>query len=186
MSRQAWRTGMATDFRRGGRVEQGSGVTHRPGDRVVAVEPAGQRAERRPGGDEAAGRLEAEDPAAPCGHADRPAGIACMRHRNNARRNGGGGGARSARCPRPIPRIAGRAIVFRLTAEIGCEFRRVGTGGYDQPCRAPAVESRKGAVVCTALASLRFPSPLIKPDVRISRIRLSDWLHPEAHGGGPR
>jgi hypothetical protein len=23
----------------------------------------------------------------------------------------------------------------------------------------------------------RFPSPLIKPDVRISRIRLSDWLH---------
>ena len=48
------------------------------------------------------------------------------------------------------------------------------------------IESRKGAVVCTALASLRFPSPLIKPDVRISRIRLSDWLHPEAHGGGPR
>ena len=39
-------------------------------------------------------------------------------------------------------------------------------------------------MVCTALASLRFPSPLIKPDVRISRIRLSDWLHPEAHGGG--
>ena len=49
-----------------------------------------------------------------------------------------------------------------------------------------SVESRKGAVVCTALASLRFPSPLIKPDVRISRIRLSDWLHPGAHGGGPR
>ena len=44
----------------------------------------------------------------------------------------------------------------------------------------------EGRVVCTALASLRFPSPLIKPDVRISRIRLSDWLHPEAHGGGPR
>jgi hypothetical protein len=29
----------------------------------------------------------------------------------------------------------------------------------------------------------RFPSPLIKPDVRISRIRLSDWLHLKAHGG---
>ena len=29
--------------------------------------------------------------------------------------------------------------------------------------------------------SPRFPFPLIKPDVRISRIRLSDWLHPEAH-----
>ncbi|MDP6087989.1 MAG: hypothetical protein QGF68_18390 [Nitrospinota bacterium] len=27
------------------------------------------------------------------------------------------------------------------------------------------------------LASLRFPSPLIKPDLRFSRIRLSDWLH---------
>jgi hypothetical protein len=28
-----------------------------------------------------------------------------------------------------------------------------------------------------AEAPPRFPSPLIKPDVRISRIRLSDWLH---------
>src|ERR1700730_3127102 len=32
-------------------------------------------------------------------------------------------------------------------------------------------------------ATLRFPSPLIKPDVRISRIRLSDWLHRKAHVG---
>jgi hypothetical protein len=32
----------------------------------------------------------------------------------------------------------------------------------------------------------RFSSPLIKPDVRVSRIRLSDWLHREAHGGGPK
>src|SRR2546423_1687942 len=31
-------------------------------------------------------------------------------------------------------------------------------------------------------ATLRFPSPLIEPDVRISCIRLSDWLHREAHG----
>src|SRR5690242_8507462 len=35
---------------------------------------------------------------------------------------------------------------------------------------ADRVESRIGAV-----AWLRFLSPLIKPDVRISRIRLSDW-----------
>ena len=35
-------------------------------------------------------------------------------------------------------------------------------------------------------ATLRFPSPLIKPDVRISRIRLSDWFHRTAHGGAPR
>src|SRR3954453_19877503 len=34
-------------------------------------------------------------------------------------------------------------------------------------------------------ATLRFPSPLIKPDVRISRIRLSDWFHRAAHGGAP-
>jgi hypothetical protein len=34
--------------------------------------------------------------------------------------------------------------------------------------------------------SLRFQSLLIKPDVRISRIQLSDWLHREAHGGDTR
>jgi hypothetical protein len=28
---------------------------------------------------------------------------------------------------------------------------------------------------------LRFHLPLIEPDVRISRIRLSDWLHSPAH-----
>jgi hypothetical protein len=42
------------------------------------------------------------------------------------------------------------------------------------------VESRTGAV-----AVPRFPSPLIKPDVRISRIRLSDWLHLAPVGGAP-
>ena len=36
---------------------------------------------------------------------------------------------------------------------------------------ARRVEERRG-IVCTT----RFPSPLIKPDVRLSRIRLSDWL----------
>jgi hypothetical protein len=34
------------------------------------------------------------------------------------------------------------------------------------------VEERRGITEAT-----RLPSPLIKPDVRISRIRLSDWLH---------
>jgi len=38
-------------------------------------------------------------------------------------------------------------------------------------------------VAWAKLASPRFPSPLIKPDVRISRIRLSDWFHRAAHGG---
>jgi hypothetical protein len=48
------------------------------------------------------------------------------------------------------------------------------------------VESGTGAVAWAMSASLRFPSPLIKPDVRISRIRLSDWLHLKAHGMAPR
>jgi hypothetical protein len=33
------------------------------------------------------------------------------------------------------------------------------------------------------LATLRFPPPLIEPDVPVSGIRLSDWLHREAHDG---
>jgi hypothetical protein len=39
-----------------------------------------------------------------------------------------------------------------------------------------------GAVALGHSATPRFPSPLIEPDVRISRIRFSDWLHREAHG----
>ena len=42
------------------------------------------------------------------------------------------------------------------------------------------VEEGRGIAFTT-----RFPSPLIKPDVRISRIRLSDWLHLAAVGGAP-
>jgi hypothetical protein len=34
--------------------------------------------------------------------------------------------------------------------------------------------------------SFRFLSPLIEPDVRISRIRLSGWLHGKAHGSEGR
>ena len=45
----------------------------------------------------------------------------------------------------------------------------------------PSIELRKGAV--TRRDAFRFPSPLIKPDVRISRIRLSDCLHHKAHVG---
>ena len=42
------------------------------------------------------------------------------------------------------------------------------------------VESRKGAVA--AKTPPRFPSPLIEPDVRICRIRLSDRFHRQTHG----
>jgi hypothetical protein len=47
------------------------------------------------------------------------------------------------------------------------------------PARSRVEEGRGGLA---RLASLRFPSPLIEPDLRISRIRLSDWLHLKAHG----
>jgi hypothetical protein len=46
---------------------------------------------------------------------------------------------------------------------------------------------KESARIWTAVAwglwpTLRFPSPLIKPDEPISGIRLSDWLHREVHG----
>jgi hypothetical protein len=44
------------------------------------------------------------------------------------------------------------------------------------------VESRMGAVAWGLWPTLRFPSPLIEPDIPISGIRLSDWIHREAHG----
>jgi hypothetical protein len=50
---------------------------------------------------------------------------------------------------------------------------------------AEEVESRMGAVAWGLWPAPRFPSPLIEPDVRISRIRLSDWLHRWAHDGRP-
>jgi hypothetical protein len=56
----------------------------------------------------------------------------------------------------------------------------------DRNCRRnlSMVESRRGAVFSGRRT--RLPSPLVKPDVRISRIRLSDWLHRKAHGSGPK
>jgi hypothetical protein len=49
-----------------------------------------------------------------------------------------------------------------------------------------SVESRMGAVAWGLWPALRFPSPLIEPDVPISGIRLSDWLHRKAHSGADR
>ncbi len=43
-----------------------------------------------------------------------------------------------------------------------------------------SVEERRGGL--GHAASLRFLSPLIELDVRISRIRLSDWFHLKPHG----
>src|ERR1700746_1149201 len=44
------------------------------------------------------------------------------------------------------------------------------------------VEDGRGSLGAT-WPTPRFPSPLIKPDVPISGIRLSDWLHREAYDG---
>jgi len=49
------------------------------------------------------------------------------------------------------------------------------------PARPRSVESRAGAV---ARGSVSCP-PLIEPDVRVSRIRLSDWFHARARAGAP-
>ena len=54
--------------------------------------------------------------------------------------------------------------------------------GLSRVAAEAVVESRNGAVR-GRLAVARFRSPLIKPDVRISRIRLSDWFHLAAFGG---
>src|SRR4051812_38435235 len=66
----------------------------------------------------------------------------------------------------PTPLKDNRNSGFQVT--VSCAHRRVedGRGGLGHA------------------ATPRFPSPLIKPDVRISRIRLSDWFHLAAHGGG--
>ena len=48
--------------------------------------------------------------------------------------------------------------------------------------RRGRVEERRGDLGHSATS--RFPSPLIEPDVRISRIRLSDRLHRKARGVG--
>ena len=52
------------------------------------------------------------------------------------------------------------------------------------PDGASRVEERRGDL--GHAATFRFLSPLIKPDVPVSGIRLSDWIHCRAHGSGPR
>ena len=43
-----------------------------------------------------------------------------------------------------------------------------------EPCGSSRVEERRGNA--GMMPSSRFLSPLIEPDVQISRIRLSDWF----------
>src|SRR6267378_2476220 len=62
-------------------------------------------------------------------------------------------------------RKRGRSAAFQLSAA---------------DVRIGRVEDGRGSLGHSA--TLRFPSPLIKPDEPISGIRLSDWLHREVHG----
>jgi hypothetical protein len=73
-------------------------------------------------------------------------------------------------------------------ASFESEVVHAADGGIERSALKPllvvAVESRMGAVADHSVLP-RLPSPLIKPDVRISRIRLSDWFPCKAHGGNP-
>jgi len=75
------------------------------------------------------------------------------------------------------------AARFDLRArQISRQRRRV-TAGRRSPDGASRVEERRGSL--GHAATLRFLSPLIKPDVPISGIRLSDWFHRKALGALP-
>jgi len=68
-----------------------------------------------------------------------------------------------------LPKLWGQVVTWNAT-----EFSEE---------RTTSVESRMGAVAWGLWPTPRFPSPLIKPDVPISGIRLSDRLHRNARDG---
>jgi hypothetical protein len=63
-----------------------------------------------------------------------------------------------------------------------CDLSGPSPKGAEADCGR--VEEGRGGL--SLRQSLRLPSPLIEPDVRFSRIRLSDRLHAEAQFGGVR
>ncbi len=72
-----------------------------------------------------------------------------------------------------------------LSAGVGS--RRIRCGGIElrsAPSQRTKVGGEMGSyyrdLVLGQAASPRFPTPLIEPNVRFSRIRLSDWLHLKA------
>src|ERR1700720_2597953 len=70
----------------------------------------------------------------------------------------------------PVKRIEGLVTASQIPAASAASFFFP---------RFSRVEEGRGGL--GHAATLRFPSPLIKPDMQISRIRLSDWLHRKAH-----
>ena len=80
----------------------------------------------------------------------------------------------------PTSNLIYNAIVTFRNPKIS---RRVEDGRGDMRTQGVAVTgSFRFRPVPQSGPSLRFPSPLIKPCMRISRIRLSDCLHLKAHG----
>src|SRR3954452_16691878 len=73
--------------------------------------------------------------------------------------------------PGQLPNRAARQLPAQPTT------RWVVPSSTGKPRRLGARRVEDGRGGLGHAATLRFPSPLIKPDVRISRIRLSDWFH---------
>src|SRR6202521_5825690 len=80
----------------------------------------------------------------------------------------------------PLKQSRGLDGPFIFTSASFAVYARIHAAG--NTATYARVESRMGAVTWGLWPTLRFPSPLIEPDVPISGIRLSDWLHREAHG----
>ena len=84
-----------------------------------------------------------------------------------------------------------------LQVLVRCYDKVAQNPGFRCPTLSRVEEGRGGGRLPVAMAGAfaaapqsglpwpRFPSPLIEPDVPISGIRLSDWLHRKAHGGRP-
>jgi len=68
--------------------------------------------------------------------------------------------------------IEGKIIAFVSDSKLITDTHK-----YAIEAPASRVEDRRGSI------KPRFPSPLIKPDMRSYRIRLSDWLLLMAHAG---
>ncbi len=95
--------------------------------------------------------------------------------------------------PRPSSTLLGTGVRTPKSSKIGC----AGITGSRCTTLSRVEEGRGGGRLPVAMAGAfaaapqsglpwpRFPFPLIEPDVPISGIRLSDWLHRKAHGGRP-
>src|SRR3954465_16002946 len=84
-----------------------------------------------------------------------------------------------------VPRLRPGGLPLRTARQLPAQptTRWVEPSSTGKPRRLGARRVEDGRGGLGHAATLRFPSPLIKPDVRISRIRLADWFQPAAHGG---